>query len=469
MAEKNLNNIRIVNKHDTEENWLKATGFTPKQGELIVYDIDENYDYERIKIGDGVQNVNVLPFIDDALIASINDKQSANFKVTLSMGSSGITADKTFSEIQNAHNEGRNVVADLFGSSIPLYGIADHYVAFVITDLSSMTYGRIECDPNNQWTFVQNVMTAQSNQLGAVKADAKLETDTIPARIGSDGKLYVDGTLISNLNSLVGDTAVSEQISKAISNQDVATSSEKGLMSSEDKKFVDNLQYINLGSMEGKTVSDLRLALKGWLDAVYNIPNASARFRSSEFMSLWNAEDTTTTLSSGANWTVTLKTYYTNGTYAQLEICNYYYKAVYYVAITNGSWTEIRKVFFDSDNVVYVGPTQPTDPNIKVWINTSEEGSGVIPVLPRVATITLTATGWTGGSAPYSQVVEINTVTTATKVELNPTVAQIVNLQNDDIALMAENDGGVVTVYSFGGKPSADMTMQVTLTEVSYV
>lgn len=118
---------------------------------------------------------------------------------------------------------------------------------------------------------------------------------------------------------------------------------------------------------------------------------------------------------------------------------------------------------------VYVGPTQPTDPNIKVWINTSEEGTGVVPVLPRVSTINLPKANWTGGSSPYSQTVSINTVTSATKVELNPTVSQIVSLQNDDIALMAENNNGTVTVYSFGGKPSGDMTMQVTLTEVSYV
>ena len=71
MAEKTLNNIRIVNKHDVEENWLKATGFTPKQGELVVYDVDDNYSYERIKIGDGIQNVNSLPFVDDALKADL--------------------------------------------------------------------------------------------------------------------------------------------------------------------------------------------------------------------------------------------------------------------------------------------------------------------------------------------------------------------------------------------------------------
>lgn len=64
MAEKTLNNIRIVNKHDTEANWLKATGFIPKKGELIVYDKDSTYNYERFKIGDGSTVVSSLPFAD---------------------------------------------------------------------------------------------------------------------------------------------------------------------------------------------------------------------------------------------------------------------------------------------------------------------------------------------------------------------------------------------------------------------
>ena len=67
MSEKNLTNIRIINKHDTEANWLKATGFIPKQGELIVYDVDINYNYERFKIGDGVKNVNDLPFLIESI------------------------------------------------------------------------------------------------------------------------------------------------------------------------------------------------------------------------------------------------------------------------------------------------------------------------------------------------------------------------------------------------------------------
>ena len=61
MSEKKINS-RIVHKHDTETNWQKATGFIPKKGELIVYDIDNTYDYERFKIGDGVTVVSALPF-----------------------------------------------------------------------------------------------------------------------------------------------------------------------------------------------------------------------------------------------------------------------------------------------------------------------------------------------------------------------------------------------------------------------
>ena len=261
MAEKNFSNIRIINKHDTEENWLKATGFTPKQGELIVYDKDSTYNYERFKIGDGSTVVSSLPFAD------------AN-KVDKVAGKGLSTNDYTTAE--------KNKLAGIVEGA--------------------------------NKTVVDNALSTSS-------------TNPVQNKVVNEA--------ISNLNTLVGDKKVSEQIAAA--------------------------------------------------------------------------------------------------------------------------------------QLVYVGPNAPTDPNIKVWINTAEEGTGVIPVLPRVSTITLAANGWTGNSTPYSQVVEVNTATHATKVELNPTAAQIVSLQNEDIALMAQNDAGTITVYSFGGKPSASMTLQVTLTEVSYV
>ena len=220
MSEKTINS-RIIHKHDTEAHWSLAENFTPKQGEIIVYDIDSTHNYERFKIGDGATNVNSLPFADDALRIALTD---------------------------------------------------------LINDV-----------------------------------DVKVNT----------------------VSTLVGDTSVSEQIADA--------------------------------------------------------------------------------------------------------------------------------------QMIYVGPDQPTDPNIQVWINTAEDGTGVIPVLPRVATITLAKANWTGASAPYSQIVEIATTTSATKVDLQPTAAQIVILQDEEIGLMAGNDNGMITVYAFGAKPSVDMTMQVLLQEVSYL
>lgn len=62
---------RIIHKHDTEANWNLATNFIPKQGEIIIYDKDSNYSYERFKIGDGATLVSSLPFANDALKAEI--------------------------------------------------------------------------------------------------------------------------------------------------------------------------------------------------------------------------------------------------------------------------------------------------------------------------------------------------------------------------------------------------------------
>ena len=59
------NKDRIIHKHDTEENWKKAVNFTPKKGEIIIYDADNNITYQRLKIGDGVTVISDLPFYTD--------------------------------------------------------------------------------------------------------------------------------------------------------------------------------------------------------------------------------------------------------------------------------------------------------------------------------------------------------------------------------------------------------------------
>lgn len=69
MAEKTLN-ARVQMKTDKEENWLKATNFIPKNGEIIIYTTDATHSYQRVKVGDGIKKVNELPFINEAISES---------------------------------------------------------------------------------------------------------------------------------------------------------------------------------------------------------------------------------------------------------------------------------------------------------------------------------------------------------------------------------------------------------------
>lgn len=70
MADKTVK-IRLVLKHDTEENWAKAANFIPKQGEVIIYDGAAGAP-SRIKIGDGTTKVNDLPFVHEYLLDNQN-------------------------------------------------------------------------------------------------------------------------------------------------------------------------------------------------------------------------------------------------------------------------------------------------------------------------------------------------------------------------------------------------------------
>lgn len=84
----------------------------------------------------------------------------------------------------------------------------------------------------------------------------------------------------------------------------------------------------------------------------------------------------------------------------------------------------------------------------------------------RLAEVTLSASKWAGSKNLYSQVVTVPGVTPYSKVDLLPSVEQLAIFHNKDIAFVTENEGGVVTVYSVGVKPTADYTMQCSITEV---
>ena len=85
----------------------------------------------------------------------------------------------------------------------------------------------------------------------------------------------------------------------------------------------------------------------------------------------------------------------------------------------------------------------------------------------RIANVSLTSAGWVGDTSPFSQIVEIEGVTPYSQVDLTPSIEQLSIFYQKDLALVTENENGVVTVYALGDKPQNDYTIQATITEVS--
>lgn len=78
------------------------------------------------------------------------------------------------------------------------------------------------------------------------------------------------------------------------------------------------------------------------------------------------------------------------------------------------------------------------------------------------------STDWTGDVSPYSQIVTVSGTTANSKVDLQPEAIVIQQMVDDGtIALYIINDNGVLTAYAVGEKPTVEMTIQVTITEVN--
>ena len=94
----------------------------------------------------------------------------------------------------------------------------------------------------------------------------------------------------------------------------------------------------------------------------------------------------------------------------------------------------------------------------------------------KTVTVTLHADDWVeskddeGNTLPTSWCQEVlqgsEMITANSKVDLQPSTNQLAIFHEKDLAFVAENDEGVVTVFCVGQKPTADYTIQSTVTEV---
>lgn len=90
--------------------------------------------------------------------------------------------------------------------------------------------------------------------------------------------------------------------------------------------------------------------------------------------------------------------------------------------------------------------------------------------MPKPASVELLASEWkqaTDDDRWYQEVTVANaTITPNSKVDLQPDSEQLSIFHEKDLAFVAENEDGVISVYCVGQVPTNDYTIQATVTEV---
>ena len=98
----------------------------------------------------------------------------------------------------------------------------------------------------------------------------------------------------------------------------------------------------NLGSFANKTITDLQSALSNWLNN-NALSTATACFLANRnWIPTWNAQDTTTTLTTGEIWYVSIIGGHNTNAWAQLLITTYASGTVYTCARNNSTWEAVR-------------------------------------------------------------------------------------------------------------------------------
>ena len=150
-------------------------------------------------------------------------------------------------------------------------------------------------------------------------------------------------------------------------------------------------------------------------------------------------------------------------------------QAVLKVKNANGNWVEVAGGKSDSGGGVYIGSGDMPE-NCNLQIDPDGEAFDIEGYITSIinrassiktVTINLLSSAWIQESSnQYSQVVLVPNITPYSKIDLQPTPAQLAIFHEKDIAFVTENDEKKVTVYCIGQKPVNDYEIQATIMEV---
>ena len=89
-----------------------------------------------------------------------------------------------------------------------------------------------------------------------------------------------------------------------------------------------------------------------------------------------------------------------------------------------------------------------------------------IATVPKYTTLSIPTSGWSG-SGPWTRTVSITGGTASSMIDIQPSDTVINTMVNSGTtALFIKNDNGVFTLVAIGAIPNAEITLQVSITEV---
>lgn len=163
------------------------------------------------KDGASWQVISSIPSINGVelngnLTSSDLDLEPARLIVTIGGTITEPTSDKTYEEIVEAYDEGRNIVADFQGTPVPLAQLLRGTRAeFSFTDLPFMQYVKITITTSNVVTVDVGYRSATNTRMGGVKAANYNEDNYSSSQIAIDSnyflhapKLNIDGVELTN-------------------------------------------------------------------------------------------------------------------------------------------------------------------------------------------------------------------------------------------------------------------------------
>ena len=163
------------------------------------------------KDGASWQVISSIPSINGVelngnLTSSDLDLEPARFIVNIGGTITEPTSDKTYEEIVEAYDEGRNIVANFQGTPVPLVQLLGGTRAeFVMADLPYMQYVKITINTSNVVAIEIGYRSATNTRIGGAKATTYNEDNYSSSQIAIDSnyflhapKLNIDGVELTN-------------------------------------------------------------------------------------------------------------------------------------------------------------------------------------------------------------------------------------------------------------------------------